>query len=312
MAQKLFLRRLRDLGEKISDSLLFIKTNWKNLFLLYAIFVVPFIIVAGIVGVLFASRIYSNLAGSADVFKITDFFSIELAVIVLCLLMSGVSYQASVYSYMRLYEENKGQQPTIAQVGQVFSKKAVKIFFYSIGMSILIAICIFLPALLVAVVPIVSVFILLFTIMFAVMFFLHVNCVYVMEDGDFSKGFFRLLELLRNRWWHCMGYTFIILLIYYVFGFIVQILFSLLGVFSINFLDPVPFEGAESKAAVTTMILGFGSLMLINQLFYLIVFSGIGVNYFSLVEEKDGSAIEEQIEAIGTNNDKYGGIEEEY
>ena len=59
MAQKLFLRRLRDLGEKISDSLLFIKTNWKNLFLLYAIFVVPFIIVAGIVGVLFASRIYS-------------------------------------------------------------------------------------------------------------------------------------------------------------------------------------------------------------------------------------------------------------
>ena len=69
------------------------------------------------------------MAGSADVFKITDFFSIELAVILLCLLMSGVSYQASVYSYMRLYEENKGQQPTIAQVGQVFSKKAVKIFF---------------------------------------------------------------------------------------------------------------------------------------------------------------------------------------
>lgn len=312
MTQKLFLRRLRDFGEKISDSLLFIKINWKNLFLLYAIFVVPFIIVAGIVAVLFASRIYAGLQGSADIFKITDFFSIELAVILFCLLMSGASYQASVYSYMRLYEENKGQQPSIAQVAQVFARKAVKVFFYSIGISILFAICIVLPMLLVAIVPIISVFVIMLMLMFCVMFFLHINCVYVIEDGDFSSGFFRLLNLLQNRWWHCMGYTFIIGLIYYVFGFIVQILFSLLGIFSINFLEPGPFEGAESKAAVTTMVLGFGLLLLINQIFYLIVFSGIGVNYYSLVEEKDGSAIEEQIEAIGTNNDKYGGIEEEY
>jgi len=292
--------------------LLFIKINWKMLFLLYLIFVVPFIVVAGIVGVLFANRIYSNIPASGDIFKISNFFSIELAVIVLCLLMSGASYQASVYSYMRLYEENKGRQPTLAQVGQLFTKKAVKIFFYSIGMSILFAICIFLPLILVAVVPIVSVFVFMLMLLFCVMFFLHVNCVYVMEDGDFGNGFFRMFDLLRNRWWHCLGYTFIIGIIYYVFSFVVQILFSLLGVFSINFLDPAPFEGAESKAAITTMVLGFGLLLLINELFYLIVFSGVGVNYFSLVEEKDGSAIEEQIDSIGTHNDKYGGIEEEY
>jgi len=273
---------------------------------------VPFIIVAGIVGVLYASRIYTGLQGNADIFKISDFFSVELAVIFLCLLMSGASYQASVYSYMRLYEENKGELPTLAQVGQLFTKKAVKIFIYSIGVSILFAICIFLPLILVAVLPIVSFFIFMLLFLFGVMFFLHVNCVYVMEDGDFGSGIFRTFDLLRNRWWHCMGYTFIIGMIYYVFSLVVQLLFSLLGVFSINFLDPFPFEGSESKSAVITMVLGFGLILLINELFYLIVFSGVGVNYFSLVEEKDGSAIEEQIDTIGTHNDKYGGIEEEY
>ena len=71
---------------------------------------------------------------------------------------------------MRLYEENKGRQPTLAQVGQLFTKKAVKIFFYSIGMSILFAICIFLPLILVAVVPIVSVFVFMLMLLFCVMF----------------------------------------------------------------------------------------------------------------------------------------------
>jgi len=312
MAQILFLRRLRDLGEKISDSLLFIKTNLKNLLLLYVIFVVPFIIVAGIVGVLFASHLYTSILGSAEVLKPTDIFNVEFVVIILCLLMSGASYQASVYSYMRLYEENKGQQPTIAEVGQVFGKKFIKIFFYNIGISTILGFCIVIPAMLFAIAPIFAFFIIMISFLLLIMVFLHINCIYVMEDGGFGHGILRLFDLLRNRWWHSIGFTFIIGLIYYVFGFMVQTVFSLLGIVSINFLNPESLGGAQSKAAITSLVLGVGLLLLINQLFYLIVFSGIGVNYFSLVEEKDGSAIEEQIDSIGSNNDKYGGVEEQY
>ena len=312
MAQILYLRRLRDYGEKISDSLLFIKTNWKNLFLLYVIFVVPFIIVAGIVGVLFASHLYTSILGSAEPLQFTDIFNVEFAVIILCLLMSGASYQASVYSYMRLYEEKKGQQPTISEVGQVFGKKFVKLFFYNIGVSIIVGFCIVIPSMLFAIAPVFALFIIMISFMLLIMVFLHVNCIYAIEDVGFGGGIVRLFDLLRNRWLHSIGFTFIIGLIYYVFGFMVQFLFSLLGIFSINFLNPESLGGAQSKAAFTSMVLGFGLVLLINQLFYLIVFSGIGINYYSLVEEKDGSAIEEQIDAIGTNNDKYGGIEEQY
>src|SRR6478735_5839205 len=161
MAQILFLRRLRDFGEKISDAMLFIKTNLKNLFLLYVIFVVPFIIVAGIVGVLLASRIYTSMLGSVETLKPTDIFNVEFVVIILCLLMSGASYQASVYSYMRLYEENKGRQPTLAEVGQVFGKKFVKLFFYNIGVSFIVGFCIAIPTMLFAVAPVFAFFIIM-------------------------------------------------------------------------------------------------------------------------------------------------------
>ena len=130
MVQILFLRRLRDFGEKISDSLLFIKTNWKNLFLLYVIFVVPFYNCSRNCWRAFRKPSFIQAYWvSAEAFKLTDIFNVEFAVIILCLLMSGASYQASVYSYMRLYEENKGQQPTIAEVGQVFGKKVRQIIF---------------------------------------------------------------------------------------------------------------------------------------------------------------------------------------
>jgi hypothetical protein len=172
MAQVLFLRRLRDLGEKISDSLLFIKTNLKNLFLLYVIFVVPFIIVAGIVGVLFASRLYTSILGSAEALKPTDIFNVEFIVIILCLLMSGASYQASVYSYMRLYEENKGRQPTITEVGQVFGKKFVKLFFYNIGVSFILGFCIVIPAMLFAITPVFAFLIVMISFMLLIMVFL--------------------------------------------------------------------------------------------------------------------------------------------
>ena len=59
--------------------------------------------------------------------------------------------------------------------------------------------------------------------MLLIMVFLHVNCIYAIEDGGFGSGIFGLFDLLRNRWWHSIGFTFIIGLIYYVFGFMVQL-----------------------------------------------------------------------------------------
>jgi hypothetical protein len=70
--------------------------------------------------------------------------------------------------------------------------------------------------------------------------------------------------------------------------------------------------GGGGKSVVTLVTLAVGAFFLLQQAFYLILFCAAGINYFSLSEEKDGSAIEELIDSIGTVTDKYGGIEEQY
>jgi hypothetical protein len=142
----------------------------------------------------------------------------------------------------------------------------------------------------------------------------NLNCIYVAEEKGLSAGVTRMFELFSGRWWHTIGFTIVVFLIYYVFSFIIQFIFMLVfGVFSINFFTPRSTQPAASGHSMVNMIvLLVGLLVLLQQAFYIIVFCGVGVNYYSLAEEKDGSAIEARIESIGDVTDKYGGVEEQY
>lgn len=314
MQQPLYLRKLRDFGEKISDSFVFLKGNWKNLLGVYAVFVVPLMIVGTIFGLIFAGRLVGLIQSTTYNLTPTDILSPSLFIIVLCFLLAGSSYSTAMYLYFRIYDANRGIKPSLEQIAKLFFPRFIKIFFYNILLGILLTLVAIIPVLLVIFIPFINLLGIMLLVGLGATVFTHINAIWVSEDVGFSGGFSRLLDLFRNRWWHNIGFTTLIFIIYYVFAFVIQMVFSIfLAIGSMNLLPSPDRTGTGmGEGGVTALVLGIGFMMLLQQVFYIILYCGVGVNYYSLVEEKDGTSIEEQIDSIGTDSDKYGGIEEQY
>jgi len=313
MEQTLYLHRVRDFGEKVSDTFLFLKRNWQKLFGVYAVFVVPFIIIAGIAGVMLAGRLYANSLSSTDLFRYSDILSLDLFVILICIMAAAISYITAVFSYITLYDQQRGVQPTIAQVGQVYFRKLPRLFLYNIVVGFILLLVFIIPYLIVSFIPLLGFFgqILLGALWGAI--HLHLNLIYIREEQGMFEGVSRVFYLFSNNWWKTIGFTIIMMIIYYVFTFVLVLIIGLIGVLIYtSFILQKNTGGGFGKSGVTLVSLGIGFFFLLQQVFYLILFCAAGINYFSLVEEKDGSAIEEQIENIGGTSDKYGGIEEQY
>lgn len=313
MQQELYLHRVRDFGEKVSDTFLFIKRNWKKLFGVYAVFVVPFIIIAGTAGVMLAGRLYTNSLSSTDIFRFSDIFSLDLFVIIFCILLASVSYNTAIFSYIRLYDERRGVQPTIAEIGQVYFRKLLLILVYNMVIGFILILVFIIPYLIVSFIPLLGMFGQFFLGVLSGTIMLHLNLIYIKEELGLFEGVSRLFYLLGGNWGKTIGFSAIMFLIYYVFTIVIVLIIALLGVLVYTgTMMPRSVGGGMGKGLVTLISVGAGVFFLVQQVFYLILFCAAGISYFSLSEEKDGHAIEEQIETIGGGGDKYGGVEEQY
>ncbi|MBS1563376.1 MAG: hypothetical protein JST39_03260, partial [Bacteroidetes bacterium] len=209
--------------------------------------------------------------------------------------------------------ENR-QEPTIRQLGQLFVRKFFKVFLYNIVVSIILGILIVLPVIGLLMIPILGWLIIFFGGILAIAFLFVIvftlNTIFVVEDAGLSTGVGRLFYLLSGRWWSSVGFAFVIFIIYLVVAGIIAIVSSLLGlIFSINFITP---RFSPGSGGISVWVLLFGLRNIVQQVFCLLLFCGMAINYYSLTEEKDGTGIEEQIDSIGLVTDKYGGIEEQY
>ena len=103
------LRRIRDFGEKVTDTIKFIKLNWKNLLVMYGIFVLPFLLVGAFLGARYFTQIFSTITtGGTDVL----FRSWKLWVSMLLVYMAVNAMATSIYLYMRIWEnENRRASP---------------------------------------------------------------------------------------------------------------------------------------------------------------------------------------------------------
>lgn len=314
MQQTLQLRKVRDLGEKISDSFLFLKRNIKNLLQIYFVFVVPFIILAFVIAIFFAGHLYSEIVSQAYDFSFSDFFNYQFFLILLCFVLAYGSYRTAISSYFSLYDQQKGIAPTLQQVGQLFFKKIVKVILNTIAVSVILGLVAIIPYLIIMFIPLVN-FLgqMLLGILFSTMIITLTN-IFVREDLGIGGAFSRLFDLFRDKWWHVIGFSTINFLIYYVFALVLIFVGAMLfTIFALNMTsNPFGEDSPLSMGKISVIGLIVAVLYIISQLFELIVVCGASINYYSLCEEKDGTAIEEMIDAIGESTDKYGGVEEQY
>jgi ABC-type microcin C transport system permease subunit YejE len=118
-----------------------------------------------------------------------------------------------------------------------------------------------------------------------------------------------MFYLVRDRWWYTFGVVIIFGLIFYFFSTIISLVAGLIfGFSSVNFLTP----SDPSKVFTKEYFLFMGLSAVVQQVFYLVVHVGVGVHYFSLREEKDGSGLEAQIDQMGQDSGPHGHIDEQY
>lgn len=299
----LTLRKVRDFGQSLSDTIQFIKMNWKKLITLYLVFAVPFLLVAALVGATAFSDFFQNIGGlTAPALEgvsgktIYAFFGA-----ILLYLLSAGAFGTAVYLYMKLYEERGGRQPEINEIGKLFFPKLVSNFGYTIIATIIICGFAFI-----AIIPIIGFLIVFFGFFYVAITLSLLYPINTIENNGFGVPLQRCFSLIRGKWWYTFGFLIILTLIFYFFSMIIGLVVNLIfGISSLNFLEP-------DKSLFTKryfLITGLSSV--VQQIFYLLIYVGIGVHYFSLREEKEGTALDERLDQLG-NSDAHGQIEEQY
>jgi hypothetical protein len=299
------LRRTRDFGQTISDTIQFLKAHWKNLLVLYLVFVVPFLLVGTLLGAGSFSVFFSQIG--AGISKIENPFSLITPIFLIAILLyftSTMAYITIVNLYMKLFEENGGIPPTLSETGSKFIGK----FLSNIGYMLLVIAGFFMMAFL-AIIPILGILVFMVGIFYVMICLSILFPANTIENNPFPQSFSRMFYLIRNNWWFTFGMVIMLGLIYYFFAAIIGLIVNMIfGLGEINFLDAK--AGLSNLNKKYFLITGLSAV--IQQVFYLIIHVGLGIHYFSLREEKDGSGLEARLDQLGAGGGDHGHIEEQY
>ncbi|WP_336514490.1 hypothetical protein [Pollutibacter soli] len=299
----LTLRKVRDFGQSLGDTIQFIKLNWKKLFTLYLVFAVPFLLVAALVGASAFADFFQNIGGftSPVLEGVSGNSIIAFFGAMLLYALSAGAFGTSVYLYMKLYDQNRGKQPEINEIGKLFFPKLLSNFGYTV-----IAGIIFCGFAFIAIIPIIGFLVVFFGFFYVAISLSLLYPINTIETNGFGVPLQRCFSLIRGKWWYTFGFLIILMLIFYFFSMIIGMVVNLIfGISSLNFLEP-------DKSLFTKryfLITGLSSV--VQQIFYLLIYVGIGIHYFSLREEKEGTALDERLDQLGSN-DAHGQIEEQY
>ena len=290
--QKIQLRKLRDFGENFSDTFQFIRQEFKPLLTTFSLVAGIFILINAILTGIFQKSAF----GFLDQFqkgiltKEPDFSSIispMYFVTIGFMLVTITAMRTVIAVYMKYYDEHN-ESPTVTAVWTGFIKYFFKAFIFSFPQYLLIAVgfvfCLF-PGF-------------YFMIVFAPFLFVIVN-----EDLSFSESFSRCFDLIKENFW-------ISLAIYLIAYIIFSISSSIVG-FALGLLF-----GAGSyfttKEWSTTAGIFMSIVNIVQYLFYIIFFVSVGLNYYNLVEAKDGTGLAKRLENLGGNINPNTNIEEQY
>lgn len=289
------LRKVRDFGEKINDTIRFIRSHWKNLLIMYGLFVLPFLLVAVFLGAGYVMDAFRQISGNISM--LGSQWKLLLAVILVFFAVNAMA--TSIYIYMKQLED-KGVPPTIGEVASALPKPMLTNFLYTILVGIIVSFA-FVPLFLAmtAMGNSPGMILILALLMFVGFLLLspYLMLIYpcnTIGEGELGGPLTAAWTLLKGRWWPSVGYVLVIILIYYVLSFIVQFVFTMVIGMTMLFK---PENGVQNMGKGMGVI--YGLSMLFQQLFYVIVFVGAGMLYFSLHEEKVGSSLEDKIDALG-------------
>src|ERR1700733_13386087 len=211
---KIEFRKIRDFGENLSDTFLFIKANIKallaSLLAICAIIMLAQAICSGIYQSRFFGIFDQLRKGLTDdpYQKFSDIFTIEYFLTILCAWLTHIAMQVTLASYLKVYVTQGTGTPSVEQVWNIFRRNFLKIFLYSIPIFLLTAVgfifCI-APGVFLAVV------------------FVPFAMIVVIEDANFGYAFRRCFDIVKDNFWISFAIYIVAGMVYYFCTLIVSV-----------------------------------------------------------------------------------------
>jgi hypothetical protein len=285
MKDKIEFKKIREFGDIIGDTLLFIKQNFKPLmaafFSLSGIF-----ILGGILSSIIAQTQLVGLTEGAGTYgggPIAKIYSMGFSyvLVIIFLILSYTSMYVSVLSYISLYVEKGNLPPSVAEVWAYFKYYFFRMLGSGLLMSIFLGLCF-----LCCIIPGIYVFPAV-TLFYVVM---------IIENGNFSHAFERSFKLLKNEWWITAATLLVIYIIFYACSMIVQlpaIIIVMVGAFT----------HAEQPITKTYAVVSSISQQ-ISYIFMILPIICSTFIYFNLVERKESLGLLNRIDGLGQNSNQ--------
>ena len=286
MKEPLELRRRRDFGQIINDSVTFLRENFKQLFIPLLVICGFFIVIGTITSVfqyMGMMNIYSGLlsanSNSYEIpsYTVTYFVSVIFNVIILVLLQTCV--HLVTLCYISVYLQKGGIKPTFEEVWGYFRYY----FFRVIGSGFLVVILTIFAALLC-----------FFPGIYLGNVLSLVIPIIVIENSSFGYAFNKSFRLIKDNWWFVFGVVFITSLIVTVISSFASIPLTVLTLAGKFF---------SQKSFTLPLIILFSALKNILTLAYTLPVIALALCYFNLSEQKEGLGLLDRIEKFGTGTD---------
>lgn len=320
-AKRLFeLRKTRSFSQKLEGTFEFIRLNAKPLFKSLFFFSSPFVLVGTfMVSNILTSSFAAGINSTSGVEPgVSEIMSIGLSMFGLLFIMvfAGAMIISTVYACVRCYEQFGGADYTTNEVWSKVKKIYWTVFgttmLYGIVFFIAYMIIIFPMALFAAILSVLVIpFIYILMGFFMVIMFTALPA-QIFENQGIGGALSQAFRLLKGNWWSSLGLLLLFMLIYNVVIVIFAVPFYASMIFS--FFSTAELDLMEEKPVYMTLLnYLFGAILLLGSfLTYSIPLVGMTVQFFSLSEEKDATALMQKIDAFGEERFDNEEDEEEY
>ena len=286
MKEKVEFKKIREFGDIIGDTLLFIKQNFKPLMKCFFALCGLFILGGMLSSIMSQLQMVGLLedARSADIgrvygnsrFSSFSNFGLNYLLVFVFLILNYTAMHITVLSYISIYIQKGNVAPTLAEVWSYFKFYFWRMLGSGIVMTlfaVLCFICCVIPG--IYVFPAVSLF---YVIM-------------VIENASFSFSFDRSFKLLKNEWWISAATLLVIWIITYACTLVVQVPGMIIAMVSaLTHLEQPITKGYAIATSVSSYL---------AQIFMVIPIIGATFIYFNLVERKESIGLLNRIDGLG-------------
>jgi hypothetical protein len=284
---KIVLYKEREFGEVFNVTFAFIKQEFRPLGRAILVFILPFILIQGILGAI----IQTSMMGSLKTFNIlTDGIGAfylnmirQIWPLWILLLVVYTMIFSTIASYLKLYNQSD-EEITIAALGNEIKK----CFFPVLAGSILTGIVV-MVGFVFCIIPGIYLGVSLSVFLIAM----------VIEQRGIGDAFSRSFQLVQIQWWWTFLLLFVTVIMMYIVTLVFQVPAMIIGfgsVFHNLQTHTNPMEVFGPVYIIYTSVISA-----IQQLLYIVPIFFVAFQYFNLVEIRDKNSLNQKINAIGQN-----------